>query len=153
MTEEGERVVIFETYPVSIASDAVAIALEAFGIDTSDMKEFMDKEIDEADLQAIRDRTLHPSKANVPKPDDFEDEEFVAVASSYAITTLVGRKQARDEQSKDKDRRVLMIVAAAAAVVGLFGGGGLGFYLVTNYLDAPEVSPEVAESQPAVPQN
>lgn len=144
MTVEGDTLVIFEAGEVSTSSDAVFIALSALGIDTKDMKAAMEK-LDEADLQAIRERTLHPAEAKVPKPDDFDDEKFVAVASSYAYSVLDGRKQAKNEASKGKDRGISVLTTIIIAVTTLIGGGFFGTFLGKYLSDRAETAPTTEE--------
>ena len=139
-----DNLVTVETRSVSTSSDAVAIVLAALGIDTKDMKAAMEK-LDEADLQAIRERTLHPEESNVPKPDDFDDEKFVAVASSYAYSVLDGRKQAKNEASKGKDRRISVVTTVIIAVSTLIGGGVIGTYLGKYLSDRAESVPTTEE--------
>lgn len=142
----GDHVVSPGAGAVSTSTAAVEVALAAFGIDTSDMKASME-ELDEADLQAIRERTLHPADANVPKPDDFDDAKFVAIASSYAFSILDGRKQAKEEKSKGKDRRISVLTTVIIAASTLLGGGVIGTFL-GQYLSDRANSAQTTEERP-----
>ena len=137
----GDHIVAPAAGSVTTSASALQYTIASFGYDSRDMRLAMER-LDNAHLQAIQDKTLHPVDEGVPRPSGFDDEKYEGVAASFAISIADDRRRAADEQSKSKDRSVSVVTAAIIAIVSLIGGG-LGVMVLQKYL---EEQPETTQT-------